>query len=650
MRSGRERGEWGGVGRTAMLDLNQAYKLEELLNAATDEEANEGWVPRTHVVGNVKRLVKKSQALVMRSYDILMEKMACDDSRGRLLALEVCHVLMLRSKAFRDLVVENLSMFLELTNGAKRRGRGLPRPQDAAGRLRERSREVLREWAAKYGTYYKSLAHAQRYADSQSAGVASREEDHPAEGGATAANQRELHDQVLQILVDLPDFKEEYRGLARETEGLLDVLEESLAAAAAASSDEEEEEDDYDDDDDDGDYCEGLSLYATEGVGAGSSSAHDKGEACTAKRSSPAAGFLDAFRDLLGQLRRRVFPKVLEWRRTLEGDDPDYGNMAKSREILLRELETMAAELQEIHARSRGAWDLLCPGEPFPSLEGGGGDGTQVVAGEEDAVFEDAPPCSSVAAAAEEQPQRRGKTMADPTLKPARRKAPGRPRAAAPASAVLDARTKADLISRAPVVREPESVAVDDGCGMLANSRGLEIEGHWGPTDADAVVPSERAAIFNQKVSFWEPKEAAREYPICGARLRDGTLCQRRDAKVCPFHGKIVPRDGRGEPLEPQRRPSRGRAGAAGGRRNQRELDKEANLDILRELAGGKAYELPARKKGVKAKGKKGAEKPLLSRQRILAKLNTRKRNKMMRAVLANIAEIDRRNRSVNSW
>ena len=49
----------------------------------------------------------------------------------------------------------------------------------------------------------------------------------------------------------------------------------------------------------------------------------------------------------------------------------------------------MAAELQEIHARSRGAWDLLCPGEPFPSLEGGGGDGTQVVAGEEDAVFED---------------------------------------------------------------------------------------------------------------------------------------------------------------------------------------------------------------------------------------------------------------------
>ena len=80
--------------------------------------------------------------------------------------------------------------------------------------------------------------------------------------------------QVLQILVDLPDFKEEYRGLARETEGLLDVLEESLAAAAAASSDEEEEEDDYDDDDD-GDYCEGLSLYATEGVVAGSSSAQD---------------------------------------------------------------------------------------------------------------------------------------------------------------------------------------------------------------------------------------------------------------------------------------------------------------------------------------------------------------------------------------
>ena len=77
------------------------------------------------------------------------------------------------------------------------------------------------------------------------------------------------------------------------------------------------------------------------------------------------------------------------------------------------------------------------------------------------------------------------------------------------------------------MVREPESVAVDDGCGMLANSRGLEIEGHWGPTDADAVVPSERAAIFNQKVSFWEPKEAAREYPICGARLTTSAAATR---------------------------------------------------------------------------------------------------------------------------
>ncbi|KAJ3176260.1 hypothetical protein HK101_010468 [Irineochytrium annulatum] len=38
--------------------------------------------------------------------------------------------------------------------------------------------------------------------------------------------------------------------------------------------------------------------------------------------------------------------------------------------------------------------------------------------------------------------------------------------------------------------------------------------------------------------------------PACGARLRNGKLCPRRDLKRCPLHGPIIPRDEQGDPLD----------------------------------------------------------------------------------------------------
>lgn len=34
--------------------------------------------------------------------------------------------------------------------------------------------------------------------------------------------------------------------------------------------------------------------------------------------------------------------------------------------------------------------------------------------------------------------------------------------------------------------------------------------------------------------------------------MKDGKLCQRRDAKFCPFHGPVIPRDEKGNPTEPE--------------------------------------------------------------------------------------------------
>jgi hypothetical protein len=82
---------------------------------------------------------------------------------------------------------------------------------------------------------------------------------------------------------------------------------------------------------------------------------------------------------------------------------------------------------------------------------------------------------------------------------------------------------------------------------VLANQRGLELESHWGRVDYDAVIPAEKIAELNVHSTLY--KEEQTEIQPCRAPLRKGGLCQRRDLRVCPFHGPIIPRDDEGKPL-----------------------------------------------------------------------------------------------------
>lgn len=82
---------------------------------------------------------------------------------------------------------------------------------------------------------------------------------------------------------------------------------------------------------------------------------------------------------------------------------------------------------------------------------------------------------------------------------------------------------------------------------VLANQRGLDVEGHWGRVDYDAVIPAKRIAELNVHTSIYE--EDPVDIPPCRAPLAKGGLCQRRDLRVCPFHGVIIPRDDKGNPI-----------------------------------------------------------------------------------------------------
>lgn len=83
---------------------------------------------------------------------------------------------------------------------------------------------------------------------------------------------------------------------------------------------------------------------------------------------------------------------------------------------------------------------------------------------------------------------------------------------------------------------------------VLANQRGLDLDGHWGRVDHDAVIPAEKIAELKVHATvYWEDPV---EIQPCRAPLRNGRLCQRRDLKICPFHGPIIPRDDEGKPID----------------------------------------------------------------------------------------------------
>ncbi|KAM3709760.1 hypothetical protein ACJW31_02G197600 [Castanea mollissima] len=120
---------------------------------------------------------------------------------------------------------------------------------------------------------------------------------------------------------------------------------------------------------------------------------------------------------------------------------------------------------------------------------------------------------------------------------------------------------RSKLLAEAPVMKWGSFL---DNWGshrkVLANQRGLELESHWGRVDYDAVIPAEKMPELNVHATLYEEQQT--DIQPCRAPLSKGGLCQRRDLRVCPFHGPIIPRDDEGKPL------------------NQNSLKEEISLDL----------------------------------------------------------------------
>lgn len=85
----------------------------------------------------------------------------------------------------------------------------------------------------------------------------------------------------------------------------------------------------------------------------------------------------------------------------------------------------------------------------------------------------------------------------------------------------------------------------------------------------------------------------------CNVRLESGKLCPRKDKSKCPFHGKIIPRDHKGVPINED---DRQREETEAKRRGKEAVPEWQDPDLLREISAATGVDLTMPKAGRRKK------------------------------------------------
>ncbi|KAK6919975.1 UV-stimulated scaffold protein A [Dillenia turbinata] len=499
-------GEEGGGGKVRSL-------IEKATNSISPEVD-----PR--LLKAIKFLVRSSDSELRVAYETLMHSMKTNHSQVRYLSLLIIDELFMRSKLFRTLLVVNLDQLLSLSVGF-RRNLPLPAPPAIASTLRLKAIEFLEKWNASFGFHYRQLRLGVDYLKNTL-----RLQFPNIQANATRIQQerRERELRTREILLNKFEMlKENFDSIKSEIQLTVDEIGECLDIVRT-----KEENMPLDPIDDEGfeefrsSELQQLRLDSLK-------------EAEKVHENSDNKVVFDTLRELYKLLVSKHLVAVHEWVSVLvrvEVTDHRFRDSALKEFIdirnhirsIQRKCEESGCALPKI--KDDDEEDIWEEGkiEPFEK-------GSSSTPNKDARVLSGKSTSNKVK---NEAPESSNKSK----IKLTRTSEEG----------VNDSGSLKDkLKAEAPVLNWGSFL---DNWGsnrdVLANQRGLELEGHWGRVDYDAVIPAKKIAELNVHTTVY--KEERNEIQPCRAPLSKGGLCQRRDLKICPFHGPIIPRDDEGKP------------------------------------------------------------------------------------------------------
>ncbi|RLN07635.1 hypothetical protein C2845_PM11G16940 [Panicum miliaceum] len=465
----------------------------------------------------IKSSARASDGAIRDAFRLLLSLMSKPHSHVRLLAFSIADELFMRSKLFRSLLADALDGFLPLAVGF-RRAHPLPPPTASAALLRKAAVQALERWHHLFGAHYRQLRLAVEYlkvsARVQFPGLRATVE---ARAAREARTQEILAAKVEQLRGNLASIKDEIRSTMDEIRNGLEIIRAEYEKFEGYVNDDDAEEE-----------IASLSMWS---IRMASLMA---GEWVPETQENEAV--FDALREAYRLLVSKHLVTVKEWISVLiRVHLPDN----RFRDAALKEFIDVKNEIRAVRDQCTEL------GLNLDNVRRRKGDQE-----EEDDEFwvegniEAPSPArvqSSVDVASTSRDTGKGKRVVG-----GEKSDIGKLPVAANGTRNLDPE-KSKLFAEAPVV--PWSSVLDRwGSSGHVNQRGLELESHWGRVDNDAVIPAAKIAELNVHSSVY--REAPVEILPCHAPLKKGGLCQRRDLKVCPFHGPIVPRDAEGNPIE----------------------------------------------------------------------------------------------------
>ncbi|KAI3444404.1 hypothetical protein Pfo_001069 [Paulownia fortunei] len=426
----------------------------------------------------------------------------------------------MRSKLFRSLLVENLDQLLSLSIGF-RRNHPLPAPASVASVLRSKAIELLEKWNESFGIHYRQLRLGYDYLKNT---LRFQFPNLQANAARVQQERREREMRTKEILLkkfeslkaNFSSIKEEIQSKVDEIDECLEILRTKDEDMALVPIDDEEMEEFRNSE---------LRQIRLDSLREGEK----------VQENSENKVVFDALREFYKVLVTKHLAAIQEWISVLirvEVSDNRFRDSALKDLIDIRNL---------IQSTRRKCEESGC-------------DLPKTANAEEEDIWEDGtietfdkgkfgPSCSKISDAPAASTANNTRDAEDMN-----NSSNGNEKKNRRSSGSKSNPLRSKLLTDAPVLNWGSFL---DNWGsnrnVLANQRGLDLEGHWGRVDYDAVIPAEKIAELNVHASVYEEEPV--EIQPCRAPLRKGGLCQRRDLRVCPFHGLIILRDDEGKPI-----------------------------------------------------------------------------------------------------
>ncbi|XAR53952.1 hypothetical protein NMG60_11028899 [Bertholletia excelsa] len=500
--------------REAMVEEEIEGKRERVVVVGLIEKATNSTAAEIdpRLLKAIKSVVRYSDSELRLAAQTLMNLMKRDHSQVRYLALLIIDELFMRSKLFRTLLVENLDQLVTLSVGF-RRNLPLPAPPAVASVLRSKAIEFLEKWNASYGLYYRQLRIGFDYLKNT---LRYQFPNLQANAARIQQERREKEMRTKEILLNkFETLKTNLSSIKNELQSTIDEIRECLDIV---SSKNETIPQDLLDDEEMEEFCSSeLWQIRLDSLKEGEK----------VQETNENKVVFDALRELYKLLLTKHLVSVQEWISVIIRVEVADN---KSRESMLKEFIDIRNHLLSVKKKcevsgcsfpeprnndEEGIWEE----GTIESFENGGTSALNMQSDDAD--------------------------IASTSTKVKEKEANGNKEGELVGFDSDPVRNK--LLAEAPVVKWGSYLDTwGTNRDALANQRGLEVEGHWGRVDYDAVIPAEKIAELNVHATIY--KEEPVEIQPCHAPLSRGGLCQRRDLKVCPFHGPIIPRDNEGKP------------------------------------------------------------------------------------------------------